>query len=248
MTPAHYRQTSESDDGTLEPVHSRYGSLITTFNLPKPHVCLKLCNFITQAPDRLSHLELRGDEVHAVLLQHVEERPVLDARHLENLRRPVAQVALVQRGEEGTVVEDTQRRAVCPQLVLLVVEVDGRLDADGRVDNGHQSGRDLQGSCRSQLANTNTYDLDLILGREVIAWMSENTTAQDACDKDRLLSLTTMCVQKVLVVQRPITIKYCNVNTKLRRANSLIMPHFTHNPKMSICNHLCLQPQEGVSP
>lgn len=102
------------------------------------------------ASDGLSYLELRGDEVHAVLLQHVEERPVLDARHLQNLRRPVAQVALVERSEEGTVVEDAQRRAVRPQLVLLVVEVDGRLDTDRRIDNGHQSGRNLQESCFSQ--------------------------------------------------------------------------------------------------
>lgn len=45
--------------------------------------------------------------------------------------------------QEGRVVQHTQGGLVGPQLVLLLMEVHGRLDAHGSIHNGHQGGGDL---------------------------------------------------------------------------------------------------------
>lgn len=78
----------------------------------------------------VAHLEVGFDHLSTVLLQEFEQSCILDASHLQDFSCAIAEVPSVARLQEGRVDEDGERRCIGAQLVLALVEVDGRFDAD----------------------------------------------------------------------------------------------------------------------
>ena len=78
-----------------------------------------------------------------MLLHQLKQLAVLDARHLQNLSRSIAQVAVAQSLQESLVNEDCQRCTVGSHFVLPTMEVDSSLDANGGVHSSHDCCGDL---------------------------------------------------------------------------------------------------------
>ncbi len=90
-----------------------------------------------------AHLKLGLDQLCTVLLQQLKQLTILDASHLQNLSRPIAQVPVTQSLQEGLVDEDCQGSTVGAHLVLSAMEVDGCLDSNRCINSCHDCSRDL---------------------------------------------------------------------------------------------------------
>lgn len=90
-----------------------------------------------------AYLKVVLNQVLAVLLQKLKQLTILDARHLQDLGRSIAEVPLAQCLEECLVNEDCQGCTVGTHLVLSAVEIDCCLDADGSIHCCHDCGGDL---------------------------------------------------------------------------------------------------------
>ena len=90
-----------------------------------------------------THLELALDQLCTVLLHQLEQLSILDARHLEDFSRPIAEVPVPQGLQKGLVNEDCQRCTVGSHLVLSAMKIDSCLDANGGVNSCHDCGWNL---------------------------------------------------------------------------------------------------------
>ena len=90
-----------------------------------------------------AHLELGLNQLCTVLLHQLKQLAILDASHLQDLSRTIAQVPVTQSVQEGLVDEHCQGSTVGSHLVLSAMEVDSCLDANRCIDSCHDCSGDL---------------------------------------------------------------------------------------------------------
>jgi len=90
-----------------------------------------------------AHLKFGLNQLCAVLLQQLKQLTILDASHLQDLSRPIAQVPVTQSLEEGLVNENCQGSTIGAHLVLSAVEIDSCLNSNRCINSCHDCSRDL---------------------------------------------------------------------------------------------------------
>ncbi len=108
------------------------------------NVCCSITHDLQRnASLQTAHLKLGLNQLCTVLLQQLKQLTILDASHLQDLSRPIAQVPVTQSLQEGLVNENCQGSTIGAHLVLSAMKVDSCLDSNRCINSCHDCGGNL---------------------------------------------------------------------------------------------------------